>query len=418
MVSTPLLTNRAYDIRWDALPDLRVLGYSVYRSYNQTGDYVRLTNTTIQTNSFRDMNSDTFVNAEQIPQRESEKPYWKIDVDKEYKITTAHCPIVEAGGFGIPSLNPDDVVVEIDGVAVRPKFLNGETGEIILNSGVYFDPLRNEFVEPKLPELNSDVRVSYWYQSNFLNREQTKHYPPYYKVTAVAYDVENGRLIETDPDLVEPTTLHIEQLDWIWKEAIRRNAWIAEISGERVLAFQHKKSGVLCGCVYRDYGTYHPSRDCEECFGTGFIGGYDDPKPLIVVIPFAEKGFSIEETRGLRRSQSLDSMWAPPDPLMEQFDLIMRQDGTLFQIGPVLRPNHRGHMALQQRFTAEYLPFHHVQYKLLETLDQFNRTLNLPDGRNTLVGANDNSIHLLSEKSPEPTIHFKGKTNRYSTIAY
>jgi len=418
MVSSPLLSNRAYDVRWDPSPDLRILGYAVYRSYTQIGEFERLTASAIQIDQFRDSNSDSFADSEQISLSDKGDPgTWRINQNGDYVIRTCNKPIVEATGLGNPTKNPADIVVEIDGTITVPKVVDGNIGEIVLDSGLYFDSLNSQFVEAALPDLTSDIRISYWYQSRFLNRDVTRHQPPYYKVTAVAYDVENSRLIETDPALVKATTLHIEEIDWIWTEAVRRNAWIAEIAGERVELFMAKKSGVMCGCLYRDEGTYHPSRSCTDCYGTGYVGGYDGPYPMIVVIPFGEKSFSIRET-GMRRTDTFDGMWAPPDPLAEQFDLILRQNGTLHQVGPVLRPNHRGFMALQQRFSMEVLNFHNIHYELLKTLDPDLRTLQEDGVRTSHTGANDNTVQLLATKSPEPTVYFKGRTNRYPTIAY
>lgn len=417
MVSTPFLTNRAYDIRWDRSPSLFVLGYGVYRSYRQIGTYERITDSVIQTAQFRDMNTDKFIEQELVPQSDNLRPSWRIEPNGKYVIRTAKCPIVKAGGFGDPTTNPEDVVVEIDGQVVFAEAVAGDKGEITLSSTVYYDRLRNEFVNALLPDLNSEVRVSYWYQGNFLDREKLRHLPPYYKITSVAYDLENNCLVETNPDLVKPTTLHIEQLDWIWKEAIRRNGWIAEIAGERTNVWQKKKAGVVCGCVFRDHNRYYPSRECTECYGTGFIGGFDGPYPLIVVIPFSERSFELGD-RGMHRTDTFEGMWAPPDPMMEQFDLMLRQDGTLYEIGPVKRPNHRGFMALQQRFSTEFLSFGKIQHKLLETLETDTRTLQPEDGRIHKLGANFNTIHLLAEKSPEPTVHYKGNTFRYPTISY
>lgn len=417
MVSTPFLTNRAYDVRWDRSPNLYVLGYSVYRAYRQTGEFVRITDNTVHINQHRDTNVDSYTESLLIPRSDNTVPGWRIAPGDEYQIHVPNTPIVESGGFGKTTSNPNDVVVTIDGVQVIPSFVDGERGIITLNRSVYYDAVQNEFVTAKLPDLNSEIRVSYWYQKSFIDFNQTRLYPPYYKVTSVAFDMDTGDLIETDPNLIPSTTLHIEQIDWIWQEAIRRNAWIAEISGERVLAYQAKKSGVVCNCLYRNVGTFYPAADCEDCYGTGYIGGYEEPKPLIVVIPFAEKGFELQD-RGMRRTDSFEGMWAPPDPMMEQFDLLLRQDGTLHQIGPVRRPNHRGYMALQQRFSTNILEFHHVQYKILQELDGFSRTLQKSDGVGTRMGSNHNTIHHLSDKSPEPTIHFRGNTYRYPTIAY
>jgi hypothetical protein len=417
MVSTPLLTNRAYDIRWDRSANLYILGYGVYRAFREVGEYVRLTPTTIQTNQYRDQNKDVFVDSEQILLGEKGRGTWRLENNTEFYIRPKFCPIVEATGFGQPTRNPADIALTIDGKVHIPKFVNGETGEIILNDRLFYDAVKNQFVDAPLPEVNSDVRISYWYRANFLDTDHLRHFPPYYKVTAIAYDLENNRLIETNPAMLKGTTLNIEQIDWIWTEAIRRNAWIAEMAGEQVMAFQQKRSGIVCGCVYRSEGTFYPDKSCQDCFGVGFIGGYDGPYPLTIVIPFSEKRFELQE-RGHRRLDTFEGMWAPPQPMMDQYDVILRQNGEMYMVGPVKRPNHRGFMALQQRFSMEFLNYHNVQYRLLLNFDDKNRTLQPESGQIHPIGANANTIHLLAEKSPVPTIHYKGNTFRFPTIMY
>ena len=172
----------------------------------------------------------------------------------------------------------------------------------------------------------------------------------------------------------------------------------------------------MCGCLFRDLGTYYPSKECEVCFGTGFVGGYEDPVPIILAVPFGEREFRMQD-RGKKRVETHNDMWASPFPLLEQYDLYLRQDGTFHMLGPVTRPNHRGFTILQQHFSAEFLPFHHVVYKLLGELDERTRTLSSESGQD-VTGFRDEKVQILGEKSPEPPVYFKGRTRRYPTIQY
>lgn len=415
MVYSPLNPTREYHVRWDRLPDLRVLGYGVYRAYTEQGEYVRLTDTVIQDLNFRDSNADSFQEIEKLNQSYTNRPGWYIAEDGNYVLRTKNQPIVKAGGFSEISQNPEDAIVEIDGKRIYPTILRGDAAEIILNKDTYYDPMRQVFVEPTLPNQLSDVRVSYWYRKNFIDVHLTRHHSPWYKVTTVAYDEAKGVIIETNPALVKPIKLLIEQRDWIWEEAIRRNTWIAEMAAERMLLFQQKKAGVLCACICKDEGTYYPVQDCKACYGTGFVGGFEPPTPMMITIPFSEKEFKLED-RGVRATQAFSNMWSPPLPLVEQYDLLLRQNGELLMAGPVRRPNHRGHLNLQQRFSADFLNFNHVQYEILKTLGQFRTLTTLEE--NPAQGPTGSRVQLLAEKSPEPILYFKGRTVRFPTIMY
>ena len=72
----------------------------------------------------------------------------------------------------------------------------------------------------------------------------------------------------------------IEKLDYIWREAVRRNRWILDQGGERIKIFIRKAVGISCGCSSDTHR--HPSATCEVCFGTGIIDGYDGPFDSII----------------------------------------------------------------------------------------------------------------------------------------
>lgn len=138
MVFSPLTNDRSFGVRWDRSPDLRVLGYSAYRSYNKIGQFDRLTDTTIENTQIIDANRDELFEIEKILMS-SKRPGWEINIDGEYVISVENFPIAKAGSFGVDAQLPEDVIVEIDGVRITPSEVRGQLGEIVLNKSVHYD---------------------------------------------------------------------------------------------------------------------------------------------------------------------------------------------------------------------------------------------------------------------------------------
>ena len=410
-VTTPFISQWSYDIKWDHSPDLRSIGYSIYRGYRDRGDFERLNVLILSNNWYRDITTDTYQQFEDL----SDNLPLERRLSGDYVIKTRY-QIMRGNQIGLPTDDPSDVVLTLNGEEFKPVAVVGQTGEVYLRSSKYYDAKLNIVVDPSIPRIGDDFRVSYWANTNFVNIDYRE--PMYYKVTTIAYDPETGDLIETDPNLLKPYHLTVETMDWIWTEAIRRNSWILEIGGERVLLYQRKTIGVPCPClkrtgVYQDY----PSQDCKICYGTAIAGGYENPYPIILAIPFAEKKISQTE---LGRVVEFDSdYWTSPFPRINQYDLFLRQDGVLHSIGGVTRVNHRGNTDLQQHFPASRIPLTHFVYSLMDN-SSLNPYRELVYETDTLPPEGDKgeSIHVVRDKQPVPVEEIRGLTQRFPTIVY
>jgi hypothetical protein len=115
-----------------------------------------------------------------------------------------------------------------------PAFtVSGQTGEIILISNPTFNNVISQTIPPRLPwPPTGRVRLSYTYLGNqVLSRLNQRIF---YKVATEAVDPDDpSKRIETPLEEVEwRSTFDIEEIDYIWREGIRRNRWILEQSGE------------------------------------------------------------------------------------------------------------------------------------------------------------------------------------------
>jgi len=263
------------DIRWDnpkIIPQnsgLNILGCNVYRSTDGPDSYVKINDTPVTVLFHRDETQ------EQAVVSENATPTIKHVLEPEDKwfVYAQNRPIIIPGTNGTPTTRIEDVTVEIDngdGVFLEwpPFSVNGTTGEIeLIRASVYNYELQ-QIVPPRLPyPPNGRVRISYNYLKHHVLTALSQRI--YYKVTTVAEDPDdNTATIETPLDEIsDRTAFDVEAIDYIWREAIKRNRWILEQGGERVKIFIRKWMGATCPSHETLYGQGY--NDCLECFPAG-----------------------------------------------------------------------------------------------------------------------------------------------------
>ena len=372
IVATPFLPG-VLDIRWDdpALvsfnSDWTILGVNVYRSdSSDRGPYRRLNAYPVGGTFYRDYTDVSLVANEVIPWDTG----WVSRGDganvARWTLRTLY-PIHKPRTEGVPANAPMDVVVTVNGVAARVLGVFGPSNEVTLDSTIAIDPrsVRNS-PSPLPSSANDTVQISYYTLKNLVSPGVDKK--SFYRVTTVGVDVaQPGGLIESPLNLTAPASeMQIEQLDYIWREAMRRNRWILEQGGERVKLFTMKVNGVPCPCTIetdpksREYNK-QPSNRCPSCFGVGFYGGYEGPYDIIVAPDDAEK--RISQTVTGRRKEHTYEVWMSFSPIVSQRDFIIKQNNERYSVGPVRRPTNRGNV-MQQHFNIGYLDSQDIRYSV------------------------------------------------------
>ena len=356
-----------------------IVGVNVYRSdTGERGPYFRVNKVPIQTNFFRDRTGLIAVTDEVV--RWDVSWIYKGDAPNQvlWRFQTRHTPIAKATDGNQLADSPTDVVVYIDGVRAQVSSVNGRTGEIDLSGVGVWDPSTETWVNPPLPKEDgsSSITVDYSWRRAELLTNLDNISKVFYRVTTLAVDPTGttpSGLVETPLGYSEPiAAINSEKLDYIWKEAIRRNRWILEQGGERVKLFIRRVTGTPCNCSWDptllEY-TKQPVNNCLSCFGTGFLGGYEGPIDLIVGPDDAER--RVAQTANGRRLEHTYEVWTGPSPMLSQRDFIVKQNGERYSIGPVRRTGVRG-VSLQQAFQIAYLDSHDIRYQVplvgLETL--------------------------------------------------
>lgn len=371
MVVSPLVVG-VLDVRWDD-PALRadnsawsVVGVNVYRSdASDRGPYRRLNASPVGGTVYRDATTLERVVAEPVDwttgwAARGEGPnYARWVARTRYPI---HKPYLPSGAYANA---PVDVRVTVDGRPAWVAGVFGATNEISLDPSLQLDPVNERWAPAPLPVgPDSTVTVDYFTLRNLVSPGVDKK--SFYRVTTVAYDPDTPAvLVETPLPYVAPVSDgQIETVDYIWREAQRRNRWILEQGGERVKLYVQKVGGLPCACsrevnpARREYGK-QPSNRCRECYGTGFVGGYEGPYDILLAPDDGEK--RISQTPTGRRKEHQYEVWTGATPIISQRDFIVKQNNDRYSVGPVRRPSNRGNV-LQQHFQVQYIDSGDIRY--------------------------------------------------------
>jgi len=372
-VQSPYIAG-VLDLNWDN-PSLlaknaayTVVGVNVYRSdVSDRGPFYRINEFPVGGTFYRDWTQNVQI-TETVTWAD-----WKYKGDgpntRKYSFATKQCPVVKQ----VPEPPYDepthanavtDVTLTIDGVEVPPNSVFGPTGEIVLINQGYFDVVTEKNVAAILPTENSVVEVSYWVNTNHLRSSLDTSL--FYRLTTVVLDSETpSGYKETELDWCKPIlSSAVESMDYIWREAVRRNAWILQQGGERVKVFIRRTTGISCNCGLnprtKEYLGQHSQR-CDVCYGTGFVGGYEGPYEVIIAPDDFERRISQGMTG--RHKEHSGEVFMGPSPVVTQRDFVVKQTNERYSIGPARRPTNRGNM-LQQHFNIAYLDEQDIRYKV------------------------------------------------------
>lgn len=355
----------SFDLTWDDPATLavnsqfKIYGVNIYRSFDsEFGPFERVTEFPLGVSYWRDQTDNVLV-------EEDVSSSWQIfgaagnGMDQErYVFKTLH-PIVKEGSQGVYANSPYDVRVFVDDQPAKILKVQGFYGEVELD--VRFTPevgIQN-YSPAVVPTENSVVRCTYRYTRSLVKTNQMQRV--FYRITTVGLPTGGTELVETPiAEATATNSYEIEKTDYMWREAIRRNHWILDQGGERVLLFLRKNAGLLCPCNPDDYHK-QPVSDCEICYGTAYVGGYEGPYETIVAPDDAERRITQKEQG--RHAEHSYEVWTGPVPVLSQRDFLVKINGERYGIGAVRFPTNRG-MLLQQHFQLAKIEDKDIRYRV------------------------------------------------------
>jgi hypothetical protein len=371
-VVSPLFAG-TLDLRWDNPAILAkngkftILGVNIYRSdTSERGPYHRLNAAPVGGTFYRDYTDNVLAEREVVDWETSWLSRGLEANDARWTFRTKFFPIVKKSGQAIAANSPMDVQLIINNTIVPVHAVFGPTGEVTLINARGYDFATERWIEPTLPTgPETAVSLTYYYNRNAVRTDLDKK--TWYRITTVALDPNSPTgFRETPLEFTEPATYRaVEHLDYIWREAIRRNNWILEQGGERVKVFIKKTSGQVCWCR-RDPKTLEymqqPVSSCKICYGTGFVGGYEGPYDMIVAPDDNER--AVRQTPNGRYLDHIQDVWTGPSPLLTMRDFIVKQSNERYSIGAVRKPSARGNI-MQQHFQIKYLEENDIRYDIM-----------------------------------------------------
>lgn len=358
------LEREVVDVRWSNPGEIKantcfnVIGVNVYRSFDsEFGPYFRLNTTPVGSTQWRDRTRVVLATQEDVSHSFRARGA-ETDPDRRYMFRTRFRPIVIYPSPGSANCTNLNVQVTVNGVAAFVERIYADQGIVELRTTPTFDVVTQKQFPPVLPTAETDVVLAtYRYETNKVPTKLAQRV--FYRVTTVAVG-DDGKLVETPLErATQGNRDEVEKLDYIWTEAIRRNLWIQFQGGERVKLFIRKAVGVECGCGSSIHK--QPSSDCEVCYGTGVIGGYEGPFDIIIAPDDSARKIA-QTNRGRTVEHGYDT-WTGPRPLVSQRDFIVKLNGDRYGIGPVRMPSNRG-MQLQQMFPIERLDEADMRYRV------------------------------------------------------
>jgi hypothetical protein len=414
------------DLVWDDPASLRlnsrfhICGVNLYRSFDsEFGPYYRLTTLPVGAIFWRDQTDNVLIEEEVV-----EDDHWVLrgiptaeSKQTRYVFCTQQRPIVKSASQAVPADSISDVIVRVDGVVARLLRVDGHNGEVEIDP-MWYPEVATQLLDPAVvPGTGSITTVTYRYNRQLVRTNLAQRI--FYRATTVGVPVTMP-LEQAQPQDLKETPLEraaftssfeIEKLDYIWREAVRRNQWILTQGGERVRVFIRKQSGILCPCSSQKPQHKQPQNDCLQCYGTGFLGGYEGPYNTVIAPDDAERRIAQKDIG--RTLEHTYEVWAGPSPLLSQRDFLVKLNGDRYSIGPVRMPTNRG-MVLQQHFNIGHIDEPDIRYRV---------PMDNPYG---LVATQLSAVippeHLPAEVTDKPNIpnerELRGRTKVWENITY
>jgi hypothetical protein len=405
------LEKGVIDLRWDPPANLSqnskfsVIGVNIYRSFDsEFGPFFRLNTVPVGSTYWRDMNQVTLVLEEDVSRQFIVRG--TTDPDRQWVFRVQHRPIVIHPWIGSMDCASLNVFVTINGVQAAIAKIVAVDGEVTLSNENIFDVAAQKKNPPILPTSDTDVVLAtYRYLENEVKTDLGRRI--FYRITTVASD-EAGELIETPLDkAASSNNYRVENIDYIWREAVRRNKFLLYQGGERVKVFIRRSVGLRCGCNSDTHK--QPSSDCRDCYGTGIIGGYDGPYDIIIAPDDSERSIS-QSNRGRTVAHMYDS-WTGPSPLLSQRDFIVKLNSERYAIGSIRMPTARG-MQLQQHFPMSYIDEPDIRY----LVPVINTSVLITPQTRYIVPGYGNATPMVTERQAIPdNREFRGNTPTYES---
>lgn len=148
----------------------------------------------------------------------------------------------------------------------------------------------------------------------------------WYKVSTV-YETSGGWV---EGDQSKAVCFEVHNTDRWFQKINERNLWILKNTGMLFDLYTRRYAGELCKRCYDDVRGRAGAPDCPQCFGTGFVGGYDPAFQLYVRLKPTENALGVSTQMYV--NENAPGAWTiSPTKLMNR-DLLISPTGVIYHV--------------------------------------------------------------------------------------
>lgn len=204
---------------------------------------------------------------------------------------------------------------------------------------------------------NSAPLVTNRYEDGNVGKNPNTEY--WYKVSSVIIYEEkdqNGKNKCVEGPLSPPVIYRVSNTNKWFAKINERNLWILKNTGQLFDLYTRKTEGEHCPKCYDPLRGRSGDINCDVCFGTGFVGGYEPMFQLYVRQKPAQTDLSIQ-TPGLVYNHT-PGAWTISTVQIKNRDILINPQGIMFQV-----------LSTQVNQAAGYLFHQEMQLKELDPND-------------------------------------------------
>jgi hypothetical protein len=172
-------------------------------------------------------------------------------------------------------------------------------------------------------KLNKEVILTNRYEDkNVISNINTTYW---YKVSTLYYNGEQW----VESELSNANIYRVDNTNKWFHKINERNMWILKNTGELFDLYKRKTEGDRCTCFDSVRGSA-ANPNCEKCYGTGFVGGYDAINQIYIRQKPANNQMD-RTLEGLKINNNTGA-WTICDVQIRDRDILINPQGKMFRV--------------------------------------------------------------------------------------
>lgn len=182
----------------------------------------------------------------------------------------------------------------------------------------------------------------------------------WYKVSTV-YESEG---VYIEGELSHPTCFQVHNTDrWFFKMN-ERSLWILKNTGMLFDLYTRKYDGERCPRCFNEIRGRAGSQDCDICYGTGFVSGYDPAYQLYVRLKPTETALGVSPQMYVQENSP--GAWTISNTQIKNRDLLISPTGVIYHVISSMT-NQAGGYLFHQELKLKAIDYNDPLYQMKRT---------------------------------------------------